>query len=71
MRGFAFTLGLSTVVDLVVVFLFTKPLLTLLAKTKFFGDGHRLSGLDAARLGVDRLRPATTTARRVTTARKV
>ena len=70
-RGFAFTLGLSTVVDLVVVFLFTKPLLTLLAKTKFFGDGHRLSGLDAARLGVDRLRPATTTARRVTTARKV
>jgi preprotein translocase subunit SecD len=70
-RGFAFTLGLSTVVDLVVVFLFTKPLLTLLAKTKFFGDGHRLSGLDAARLGVDRLRPATSTARRVTPARKV
>jgi preprotein translocase subunit SecD len=70
-RGFAFTLGLSTVVDLVVVFLFTKPLLTILAKTKFFGDGHRLSGLDAARLGVDRLRSGTTTARRVTPARKV
>jgi preprotein translocase subunit SecD len=70
-RGFAFTLGLSTVVDLVVVFLFTKPLLTLLAKTKFFGDGHRLSGLDAARLGVDRVRPGTITARRVTPARKV
>jgi preprotein translocase subunit SecD len=70
-RGFAFTLGLSTVVDLVVVFLFTKPLLTILAKTKFFGDGHPLSGLDAARLGVDRLRPATSTARRVTPARKV
>ncbi len=70
-RGFAFTLGLSTVVDLVVVFLFTKPLLTALAKTKFFGDGHPLSGLDAARLGVERLRPATSTARRVTPARKV
>jgi preprotein translocase subunit SecD len=70
-RGFAFTLGLSTVVDLVVVFLFTKPLLTVLAKTKFFGDGHPFSGLDAARLGVDRLRPATSTARRVTPARKV
>jgi preprotein translocase subunit SecD len=70
-RGFAFTLGLSTVVDLVVVFLFTKPLITVLAKTKFFGDGHPLSGLDAARLGVDRLRPATSTARRVTPARKV
>jgi preprotein translocase subunit SecD len=70
-RGFAFTLGLSTIVDLVVVFLFTKPVVTLLAKTKFFGDGHPLSGLDAARLGVDRLRPATTSARRVTPARKV
>jgi preprotein translocase subunit SecD len=70
-RGFAFTLGLSTVIDLVVVFLFTKPLITILAKTKFFGDGHPLSGLDAARLGVDRLRPATSTARRVTPARKV
>jgi preprotein translocase subunit SecD len=70
-RGFAFTLGLSTVVDLVVVFLFTKPLLTILARTKFFGDGHPLSGLDAARLGVDRIRPGTTTARRVTPARKV
>ena len=70
-RGFAFTLGLSTIVDLVVVFLFTKPLMTLLAKTKFFGDGHPLSGLDAARLGVDRIRPGTTTARRVTPARKV
>jgi preprotein translocase subunit SecD len=70
-RGFAFTLGLSTVVDLVVVFLFTKPLLTILARTKFFGDGHPLSGLDAARLGVERIRPGTTTARRVTPARKV
>ncbi len=50
-RGFAFTLGLTTLVDLVVVFLFTKPTLTLLVRTKFFGQGHPLSGLDAARLG--------------------
>jgi preprotein translocase subunit SecD len=70
-RGFAFTLGLSTIVDLIVVFLFTKPLITLLAKTKFFGDGHPLSGLDAARLGVDRLKPSTPTVRRVAPARKV
>ena len=27
-RGFAFTLGLSTILDLVVVFFFTKPLIT-------------------------------------------
>jgi preprotein translocase subunit SecD len=50
-RGFAFTLGLTTLVDVVVVFLFTKPMITLLARTKFFGQGHRLSGLDPARLG--------------------
>jgi preprotein translocase subunit SecD len=50
-RGFAFTLGLTTLVDIVVVFLFTKPMVTLLARTRFFGQGHRLSGLDPARLG--------------------
>ena len=50
-KGFAFTLGLTTVIDVIVVFLFTKPMVTLLARTRFFGDGHRLSGLDPARLG--------------------
>jgi preprotein translocase subunit SecD len=50
-RGFAFTLGLTTIIDVVVVFLFTKPMLTLLARTKFYGGGHPLSGLDPARLG--------------------
>jgi len=50
-RGFAFALGLTTVVDLVVVFLFTKPLVTVLARSRFFGAGHRWSGLDPERLG--------------------
>jgi preprotein translocase subunit SecD len=50
-RGFAFTLGLTTLVDLLVVALFTHPMLQLLARTKFFGDGHRLSGLDPRALG--------------------
>ncbi|WP_200300491.1 protein translocase subunit SecD [Streptomyces adelaidensis] len=50
-QGFAFTLGLTTVLDVVVVFFFTKPLLTLLARTKFFGNGHSWSGLDPKRLG--------------------
>jgi preprotein translocase subunit SecD len=50
-RGFAFTLGLTTLIDIVVVFLFTKPMVTLLARTRFFGQGHRWSGLDPARLG--------------------
>ena len=46
-RGFAFALGLTTIVDLIVVFLFTKPIITLLANVRFFRDGHPLSGLDA------------------------
>ena len=50
-RGFAFTLGLTTLIDVVVVFLFTKPLVTLLVRRKFFGSGHRLSGLDPAHIG--------------------
>ena len=50
-RGFAFTLGLTTLIDVIVVFLFTKPMITLLARTKFYGQGHPLSGLDPARLG--------------------
>ena len=50
-KGFAFTLGLTTLIDVIVVFLFTKPMVTMLAKTKFFSSGHPLSGLDPARLG--------------------
>ena len=50
-QGFAFTLGLTTVIDLVVVFLFTHPMVRLLVGTKFFGAGHRFSGLDPERLG--------------------
>ncbi len=52
-RGFAFTLGLTTLIDLLVVFLFTHPLLTLLTRLPFFRDGHPWSGLDPRRLGVD------------------
>ena len=57
-QGFAFTLGLTTIIDVVVVFLFTKPLLTRLARTRFFGEGHRLSGVEPDRLGVQRRAPA-------------
>ena len=50
-KGFAYTLGLTTIIDVIVVFLFTKPVVTLLARTRFYGDGHPMSGLDPARLG--------------------
>ncbi|MDN5813525.1 MAG: protein translocase subunit SecD [Arthrobacter sp.] len=54
-KGFAFTLGLTAIADLIVVFLFTHPMLQILAQTRFFGEGHRLSGLDPSLLGAEPL----------------
>jgi preprotein translocase subunit SecD len=51
-KGFAFTLGLTTIIDVAVVFFFTKPLMTLLGRTRFFGQGHKWSGLEPDHLGV-------------------
>ena len=51
-RGFAFTLGLTTFVDLIVVFAFTKPLVVSLARLSFFNTGKPLSGLSAKSLGL-------------------
>lgn len=50
-RGFAFTLGITVVIDVVVVVLFTHPMLQLLASTRFFSSGHPASGLDPNALG--------------------
>ena len=50
-KGFAFTLGLTTIVDILVITLFTHPILTLLSETKFYQSGHPASGLDPQRLG--------------------
>ncbi|GAA2735807.1 protein translocase subunit SecD [Actinocorallia aurantiaca] len=49
-RGFAFAMGLTTLIDLVVVFFFTKPLVAVLARRKFFATGHKWSGLDSIQL---------------------
>ncbi|WP_308168478.1 protein translocase subunit SecD [Nonomuraea sp. NEAU-A123] len=62
--GFAFAMGLTTLIDIVVVFLFTKPFIAVLAKLKFFAKGHPLSGLDAERMRED---PGHTTGRTTTT----
>lgn len=50
-RGFAFTLGITVLIDVLVVVLFTHPMLQLLASTRFFSSGHPLSGLDPEALG--------------------
>ena len=50
-QGFAFTLGVTTVVDLAVIIFFTHPLMVACLSIPFFGQGHRLSGLDPEHLG--------------------
>ncbi|MGI8524431.1 MAG: protein translocase subunit SecD [Nocardioides sp.] len=54
-KGFAFALGLSTLIDLAVFFWFTHPMVSWLARFAFFNRGHKLSGLDAENLGLDRI----------------
>ena len=50
-QGFAFTLGVTTVVDLAIIILFTHPMMVQILRIRFFGEGHRLSGLDPEHLG--------------------
>jgi preprotein translocase subunit SecD len=57
-KGFAFALGISTLIDLVVFFMFTKPMVSWLAGFKFFNTGHRFSGLSAETIGIDRIAPS-------------
>ena len=54
-KGFAFGLGLATLIDLVVFFWFTHPMVSLLGRYTFFNKGHKLSGLNAESLGVDQI----------------
>ena len=50
-KGFAFTLGLTTLIDILIFVVFTHPVMQLLVRTPFFGGGHKLSGLDPNALG--------------------
>jgi preprotein translocase subunit SecD len=54
-KGFAFALGISTVIDLLVFFMFTKPMVTWLATFPFFNTGHKLSGLSPETIGIDHI----------------
>lgn len=51
-RGFAFTLGLITFVDLAVAFLFTRSLVTKLGNSKWMNAGSAWTGVSPTRLGV-------------------
>lgn len=52
-KGFGFALGLSTLIDLAVLFWFTKHAVSWLAQFKFFNGGGELSGLSRSSLGLD------------------
>lgn len=54
-RGFAFTLGLTTLVDIGVAFLFTRPLVVYVARSSWFSSGADFTGLSPSRLGVTSL----------------
>ncbi|MCI1749512.1 MAG: protein translocase subunit SecD [Acidipropionibacterium sp.] len=51
-KGFAFTLGLTTAIDLLICFFFTHPIVLLLGGTRFWGTGRRGSGLEPTHMGV-------------------
>ena len=50
-RGFAFVLGLTTVIDVLVAFWFTHPIVVLLGRAGWMQRGSRWTGLDPDRLG--------------------
>jgi len=50
-RGFAFVLGLTTLMDIMIAFWFTHPVVVLLGRSKFMQRGSRWTGLDPERLG--------------------
>jgi preprotein translocase subunit SecD len=56
-QNFAFTLALTTVIDVIVVFFFTKPLVSVLVRTEFYGQGHPMSGLNPRQIGAEASAP--------------
>lgn len=62
-RGFAFALGLTTIIDVVIAFLFTRPLVAVFARSRWMQKGSWLTGLDASRFGTHEVDLAPTKAR--------
>jgi preprotein translocase subunit SecD len=69
-RGFAFVLGLTTVIDVIVAFWFSHPLVVLMGRSDWMQKGSKWTGLDAARLGGHSVAGAAITASRRRSASK-
>lgn len=67
-RGFAFALGLTTIVDVIVAFWFTRPVVSIMTRSKWMQRGSSFTGVSPKRLGVDSLagkqRPKSSSRRR-------
>lgn len=50
-RGFAFVLGLTTLIDIIVAFWFSHPIVVLMGRSRWMQKGSRWTGLDADRVG--------------------
>lgn len=50
-RGFAFVLGLTTLIDILIAFWFTHPLVVLIGRAKWMQSGAKWTGLDPDRIG--------------------
>ena len=71
-RGFAFVLGLTTIIDVIVAFCFTHPLVVIMGRSSWMQRGSKWTGLDADRLGGATLEGASaTTSRRRSTSKEV
>ncbi len=69
-RGFAFVLGLTTIIDVIVAFWFTHPLVVVIGRSAWMQKGSKWTGLDAARLGGASVAGTAVTASRRRTASK-
>jgi preprotein translocase subunit SecD len=63
-RGFAFVLGLTTLIDVLVAFWFTHPLVVIMGRSNWMQRGSKWTGLDANRMGGASVQGARTSASR-------
>jgi preprotein translocase subunit SecD len=50
-RGFAFVLGLTTLIDVLIAFWFTHPIVVMMGRSRWMQRGSKWTGLSADRLG--------------------
>ena len=70
-RGFAFVLGMTTLIDVLVAFWFTHPVAVLLGRSPWMQRGSRWTGVDAAHVGTGSAGTTPTRTKRRSTSQEV